>query len=150
MPPTNYQLPTTICKIQAHRLSAAHVHVWRGWFSMFTCRFYFGVYLQGYIAASLLLVAPSGSTPLRVPQESLPRSAMEGKDGHPRALFGRSSQRCIDSRVAAKYYQPRQYKRKAPAASGSMLGTPLVAGPDATKDGADFPPDPFATPRLHR
>ncbi|CAE7238772.1 rnhA [Symbiodinium sp. CCMP2456] len=45
------------------------------------------------------------------------------------------------------WFQQRHDKRKAPSASGSMLGTPLVPESDATMEGAELPPDPFATPQ---
>ncbi|OLQ01224.1 hypothetical protein AK812_SmicGene16053 [Symbiodinium microadriaticum] len=41
------------------------------------------------------------------------------------------------------WFQQRQDKRKAPSASGSMLGTPLAAESDATME--QIGPDPFAT-----
>ena len=124
---------------------------------MFTCRFYFGVYLQGYIAASLLLVAPQGSTPPLVSRADLPRSAMAGRGSQAtpptplqQELTAAHQQLGAQQEITRQpvyavnqsmWFQQRQDKRKAPSASGSMLGTPLAAESDATME---IGPDPFA------
>ena len=129
---------------------------------MATCRCYFRWFLQGCLLQSFSQAAPQGSTPPLVSQGGLPRSAMAGRGSQqaatPQSTLARGfteahQQLGLQQNITNQpvytanqqlWFQQRQDKRKAPSASGSMLGTPQVPESDATME-EEHGTDPFAT-----
>ena len=129
---------------------------------MATCRCYFRWFLQGCLLQSFLQAVPQGSTPPLVSQGDLPRSAMAGRGSQqaatPQSTLARElteahQQLGLQQNITNQpvytvnqqlWFQHRQDKRKAPPASGSMLGTPQVPESDATME-EELGTDPFAT-----